>query len=427
MTLRAQTLRLGIVIATVVITTIICFQLVWLNKIYRLEQKEFDHAIARAVRSLYDDIGLKLNPSYNLSELIETPNSRTFFIRLDSLPATDSLAGLVRDELENEGVFTNTYVGLYDGRRHTYTDTAFLPSPTAPRAERLRLPEPPGGHAWLTLYFPYRDQYVLGLMHVWIIASVILVVVLLLLGGSLYYFYRQKFLNETQRDFVNNFTHEFKTPVSVITLAAEVLEQPSITDKPEKLRRYAGIIKEQTAHLQQQIERLLQHAHADAQQLHLNRQPVDLHQLVTQAIDNLEPLAAAKGAEVQCTLEARNATLLADPAYLLIVITNLLENGLKYAEHPKLQVSTRNENGSVLLSVKDNGRGIEARYLGRIFQKFYRVPTGNEAPARGFGLGLAFVKRIVQAHHGRISVQSIPGVGSEFVVKLQTANQHAHG
>ncbi|TCZ72985.1 sensor histidine kinase [Flaviaesturariibacter aridisoli] len=427
MTLRAQTLRLGIVIATVVIATIICFQLVWLNKIYRLEQKQFDHAIARAVRSLYDDIGLKINADFNLSQLIETPDSRTFFIRLDSLPTTDSLGSLVRDELENEGVFTNTYVGLYDGRRRAYTDTAFLPSPTAPRVTSLRLPEPAGRHDYLTLFFPFRDQYVLSLMHLWIIASVVLLIVLLLLGFSLYYFYRQKFLNETQRDFVNNFTHEFKTPLSVITLAAEVLEGPNIADKPDKLLRYATVIKEQTVHLQHQIERLLQHAHAESQLLHLNKRPVNLHELVTQAIDNLEPLAAAKNAEVQCALDARHFMLEGDPAYLLIVITNLLENGLKYADQPKLRVSTRNENGSVLLSVKDNGRGIEKRYLDRIFHKFYRVPTGDEAPARGFGLGLAFVKRIVQAHHGRIIVQSIPGVGSEFVVKLQTANNSHHG
>lgn len=427
MTLRAHTLRLGIVIATLVIATIICFQLVWLNKIYRLEQKQFDHAIARAVRSLYDDIGLKLNPNYNLSQLIETPDSRTFFIRLDSLPQTDSLAGLLREELQDEGVFTNTYVGLYDGKRRLYTDTAFLPSPTAPRSARVHLPEPSGRHPYLTLFFPYRDQYVLSLMQLWILASVILLIVLLLLGFSLYYFYRQRFLNETQRDFVNNFTHEFKTPVAVITLAAEVLEQPNIASKPEKLQRYATVIKEQTAHLQQQIERLLHHAHSESHQLHLNRRTVNLHELIAHAIDNLEPLAASKGAEVQCVLEARNPVLEGDAAYLLIVITNLLENGLKYAEHPKLQVSTRNENGSVLLSVKDNGRGIEKRYLRRIFQKFYRVPTGDEAPARGFGLGLAFVKRIVQAHHGRISVQSIPGVGSEFIVKLQTANTSPYG
>ncbi|GAB4092596.1 sensor histidine kinase [Flaviaesturariibacter terrae] len=427
MTLRAHTLRIGIVVATLVVATIICFQLVWLSKVYRLEQKQFDHAIARTVRSLYDDMGFQLNPAYNLNQLIETPDSRTYFIRLDKLPRTDSLAALVNDELESEDIFTNTYIGLYDGKTRRYTDTFYLPSPTAPRNERLHLPEPKGTHSYLTLFFPYRDQYILSLMNIWIIASVILLLVLLALGGSIYYFYRQKFLNETQRDFVNNFTHEFKTPVAVITLAAEVLESPTIIQKPEKLERYAAIIKDQAAYLQQQIERLLQHAHAESHQLHLDRQLLDLHAVVEQAIDNVEPLASAKGAEVQCTLKATRTTLLADPGYLLIVITNLLENGLKYADHPRLQVSTRNENGSVLLSVKDNGRGIEQRHLQRIFQKFYRVPTGDETPARGFGLGLAFVRRIIQAHHGKISVQSIPGVGSEFVVKLHTANPPAHG
>jgi two-component system phosphate regulon sensor histidine kinase PhoR len=424
MTLRARTLRLGILTATIVITAIICFQLIWLNKVYRLEQTQFNHAIARTVRSVYDDLGMKMEPAFNLNQLIETPDSKTYFVRLVEMPATDSLAAIVNDELENEDLFTNTYVGLYDGAQKRYVYTAFLPSPTAPRSEELRLPKPKGSHNYLTLYFPNRDQYILSLMNIWITASVVLLVVLLLLGGSLYYFYRQKFLNETQRDFVHNFTHEFKTPVSVMSLAAVVLEQPSIVDKPEKLQRYASIIRQQADHLQQQISRLLQHAHAEAHQLHLHRQEINLHALVEQALDNLEPLAAEKGATVRCMLEAKNHHLIADPAYLLIVITNLVENALKYADHPVLQLTTRNENGYIILSVKDNGKGIDPRHVRRIFQKFYRVSIGNEASPRGFGLGLAFVKRIVQAHHGRIEVQSIPGVGSEFIVKLQAANKN---
>jgi two-component system phosphate regulon sensor histidine kinase PhoR len=258
-------------------------------------------------------------------------------------------------------------------------------------------------------------------MNFWLISSAVLLIVLVLFGGSLYYFYRQKFLNETQKDFVNNFTHEFKTPVAVINLAAEVLENPEISKKPERLSKYAGIVKYQGKYLQNQIERLLRYAYSESNHLHLHKEKVGLQLLIEEAMDNLQPLIEEKQASMEFDLSAQKDILYADHGYLLIVITNLIENALKYSKDPKIIVRTYNENGHIILSVKDNGKGIEKKYINKIFDKFYRVPAGEQMYARGFGLGLAFVKRIVDAHHGKISVESIPEIGSNFMVKLPVA------
>jgi two-component system phosphate regulon sensor histidine kinase PhoR len=145
---------------------------------------------------------------------------------------------------------------------------------------------------------------------------------------------------------------------------------------------------------------------------------VNLHQVIDEAINNLRPLADEKNAEIHCELEAVNQVLMADKGYLLIVLTNVIENALKYTTHPKILVSTFNDNGNIFVAVKDNGKGIEKKYLGKVFTKFYRVPNGEQVATRGFGLGLAFVKRIVQAHHGKIRVESIPGIGSNFEISL---------
>jgi two-component system phosphate regulon sensor histidine kinase PhoR len=255
-------------------------------------------------------------------------------------------------------------------------------------------------------------------MNFWIVGSVFLLIVLILFSGSLYYFYRQKFLNETQKDFVNNFTHEFKTPVSVINLAADVLARPEIIKRPEKLNQYAAIVQYQGKHLQNQIEKLLRYAHAETNLLHLSKEPVELHSLIDEALTNLQPLIADKKAKIECNFFAERSVLSADKGYLLIVITNLIENALKYSREPKLTISTGNENSSIIFSVKDNGKGIEKKYRNKIFKRFYRVPNGEQMSARGFGLGLAFVKRIIDSHHGKISVESIPGVGSDFKVKI---------
>jgi two-component system phosphate regulon sensor histidine kinase PhoR len=417
--LRSKTIRLAVFIGTLIVAAIIIFQLIWLRTIYYYEQKEFNHAIAKAVRGFYEDINDPAHASYNLNELITSPNEQTFFVKFNRKHInSDSLRVLLQSELEDEDVFTDCYAGLYDATANKYDLTVYLPSATAAKNAKVIMPASHEQYDHLTLYFPHRNQYILSRMNFWIISSFILLLLLILLGGSVYYLYRQKFLNETQKDFVNNFTHEFKTPVSVINLAADVLANPATASKPEKLARYAAIVQYQGNYLQDQIERLLQHAYSESNTLHLRKTRLDLHALVNESLNNLHTMIAARGAEISCNFNADDPEVLADKGYMLIVVTNLVENALKYAEHPKIVITTWNTEGALILSIRDNGRGIEKRFRNKIFKKFYRVPNGEQVSSRGFGLGLAFVKKIVTTHRGRIQVESIPGVGSDFRVSL---------
>ena len=418
MILRSRTIRLGIFLSTLIIAAIVVFQLIWLRKVYNYEQKEFDHSIARAVRNLYDDLNIDLDSDAHLSDLIKRYNNQTYFIKMDRLHSSDSLTFYLHDELENEDIFTDCLMGVYDAGKKQYVYSAYLPAATSAKNHKAYLPASQEDYHHITLYFPYRNQYILSLMNFWLISSAVLLVVLVLLGGSLYYFYRQKFLNETQKAFINNFTHEFKTPVAVIHLAAETLENPDIVKKPEKLAKYASIVKYQCNYLQDQIGRLLHYAYAESNQLNLKKENVSLHQVITEAVDNLQPLIEEKSALIEYQLEADEDAVITDHGYLLIVVTNLIENALKYAAHPKVIINTWLEDGCLALSVKDNGKGIEAKDLKKIFQQFYRANHGEQTWGKGFGLGLTFVKRIVKAHRGKISVESIPGIGSNFVVKL---------
>lgn len=419
MPFRSKTIRLAIFISTFVVAIIIVFQLVWLRDVYYHEQREFDRGIAKAARGFYEDIDEPLVAYHNLNELISNPNGQTFFIRLHrSRLSEDSTRFLLQSELEDEDIFTDCYAGFYNASLKRYDFIAYLPSATAARKDSIRMPAPKGAYNRLTLFFPHRNRYILSKMNFWIISSIILVMVLILLGSSIYYLYRQKFLNEIQKDFVNNFTHEFKTPVSVINLAAEVLTNPAIAGRPEKLARYAGIVQYQGHYLQEQIERLLRHAHSESHSLHLKKQNLNVHQLIEEALNNLHTLITARHAVVQHQLHAADPCIHADKGYLLIVLTNLVENALKYSDRPTITISTWRNDSELVLSVKDNGKGIEKKYQNKIFKKFFRVPNGEQVSVRGFGLGLAFVKRIVQAHRGRIHLQSAPGAGSEFRIFL---------
>jgi two-component system phosphate regulon sensor histidine kinase PhoR len=400
--------------STVITAAIIIFQLIWLNKVYHFEQKQFDHGIVKAVRGFYEDLDLPMENSF-LNQVVSKSNNQTFFVLINR-PALnkDSVIFYMQSELEDENIFTDCVLGMYSAKDHGYKFSAFLPSPTGVKNKKVELPASNQSFDHLTLYFPNRSSYILSLMNFWIISSILLVIVLILFSGSLYYFYRQKFLNETQKDFVNNFTHEFRTPVSVINLAANVLANPATAQKPEKLARYASIVQYQVKHLQEQIERLLDYTYAEASLLRLKKEKIDFHSLIGEALNNLDPLIQDKKAEICCQLHAEQPVLMADKGYLLIVITNLVENALKYSVSPRIILCTTNVNSSLVFSVKDNGKGIDKKHLGKIFTKFYRVLNKEQMQARGFGLGLAFVKRIVHAHSGSIKVESIPGVGSNF-------------
>lgn len=418
MVIRSQTIRLGIFISTFILAAIIIFQLVWLKKVYDSEQKQFNHIISHVIRGFYEDINDPDAQSNNLNQRITTYNDMTFFAQLNHPLKPDSISAYVREELEEENIFTDCYVALYSAQQQAYIFTDYLPYASEHNRRAIVLPPTHEKFDHLTLYFPHREQYILSEMNFWIITSLVLLVVLILLSGSLYYFYRQKFLNETQKDFVNNFTHEFKTPLSVINLAVDVLANPSITQKPDKLARYVSIIQYQGMHLQEQIEKLLQHAYSENHALRLDKEKLDLHEVINEALENLNTLIAARGAVVEHSFMAAPSFVLADKGYLLIVVTNLVENALKYSEQPKIVISTWSDDTFVSLSVKDNGKGIEKRFRNKIFKKFYRIPTGEESITRGFGLGLAFVKKIIDAHKGKIHVESVPGIGSEFRISL---------
>jgi two-component system phosphate regulon sensor histidine kinase PhoR len=416
---RSKTIRLAIFISTFIIAAIIIFQLIWLRGVFYSEQKDFDKSIAKVVRGFYEDINDPSFASYTLSELITNPNEQTFFARIGrSKLSIDSTSVLLLSELEAENIFTDCYAGFYNAAKQKYDFTIYLPSATADKKENVALPFLGEPYNHLTLYFPHRNKYILSKMNFWIISSIVLLLVLILLGSSIYYLYRQQFLNEIQKDFVNNFTHEFKTPVSVINLAAEVLTNPTTAQRPEKLARYAAIVQYQGNYLQEQIERLLRHAYSETNMLHLQKRKLDIDEVIEEAINNLQTLIASRQAEIKRCFEASDPHIIADKGYLLIVITNLIENALKYSDDPKIVISTRGGGNEIVIAVKDNGKGVDRKYQSKIFKKFYRVPNGEQVSARGFGLGLAFVKRIVQAHHGKISVKSSPGIGSEFSIFL---------
>jgi len=402
--------------ATVLIGLIVVVQLYWLTKVYSFEQKQFNNNVVKSLRAVFEDLSMNDNPSQSLQQLIHNPANDNYIFKADTIPVQDSLTFYIRKEFSDFDVLTDVKLGAYSSKSRRYLYEDYIPTAASGFSvtPARGLPVYEENYDHILLYFPHRSAYILREMNFWIISSLALILALIGLAISLFYFYRQKFLAEVQKDFVNNFTHEFKTPLAVIKIASDVLAQQDINQKPERLTRYAAIIQHQTEHLQNQVEKLLKSATIENKRFPIDKDRVQPARLIEQALNKLQPLIEQKQARVDLKVDNYETNIQADESHLELAIINILENALKYSPSPHIVVETGREESDYFISVKDNGIGIEKKYLKDIFKKFYRVPTGDVHDVKGFGMGLNFVKRIIDGHDGKIRVHSLPGIGTEF-------------
>jgi two-component system, OmpR family, phosphate regulon sensor histidine kinase PhoR len=276
------------------------------------------------------------------------------------------------------------------------------------------------GH--LNLYFPRKARFLWANVIPILISSIIFTgLILFCFAYTIYVIFRQKKVSEMKTDFINNMTHEFKTPIATISLASDAILSPVISENREKVNKFIGIIKQENTRMLNQVEKVLQMAQIDKENVQLKIIDLDLHELIAEAIVNADLKVQAKGGSITTILSAKNHLIKADTTHLSSVINNLLDNAEKYTpEKPMITVSTLDVKGGIEISVQDNGIGMTKDALKHIFEKFYRVHTGNLHNVKGFGLGLSYVKAMVDAHGGKISASSEIGKGSIFIIFLPT-------
>jgi two-component system phosphate regulon sensor histidine kinase PhoR len=247
---------------------------------------------------------------------------------------------------------------------------------------------------------------------------------------------RQKKLSEIKNDFINNMTHEFKTPLATISLAVDALRNDKVAQDREKMNYFSGIIKEENKRMNKHVETILQAAVMDRQELTLNKVPLHVHNLIHEIMDNYKLQLEEKGARAELSLDARFDFIEADQVHFRNLISNLVDNAVKYSKDNLLiKIATYNTNKFIGIRIEDNGIGMSKETVRRIFEKFYRAHTGNLHNVKGFGLGLSYVKTVVDAHDGKIKVDSVLGKGSAFNLEIplmkdaantETANNHLH-
>ena len=420
MLIRSKTLRFLIVLSTFVVGIIIAVQLFWIQKIYFFEQKQFNINVSKSIRAMYEDLNISGDSTFSFEKYIENPHRDIYLAKINQVYNIETISTSLSKEFADFDVFTDCKVAIHKKGVNGFIAATYIDMPDAnfKSGKYDKIPYFRKDFSYILLFFPHRTEYVIKQMIFWLVSGGLLIIVLIAFSFSIFYLYRQKFLNETQKDFVNNFTHEFKTPLSVIKIAADVLKDPAIKNKPEKLKNYADIIQEQTMHLQQQTQRLLQIAFTEENTLSLQKEIFDAAELMQQAVNDLTPLIETKAGSVQIFNKSHNSMINADKSYLLLTFINLIENAVKYSVKPFIEITTFIEGNDFCAIIKDNGIGIEKKHQKKIFKKFYRVTTGDLHNATGFGLGLNFVKKIIDAHHGTIEVQSEYGKGCLFIIKI---------
>jgi two-component system, OmpR family, phosphate regulon sensor histidine kinase PhoR len=276
---------------------------------------------------------------------------------------------------------------------------------------------------YLVVIVPHQNAIIFRQLTWFIVGAIIFTLIIITAFFlTLRTLFVQKKLGEIKSDFINNMTHEFKTPLATISLAVDALKNEKVIGNKEKTDYFTGVIKEENKRMNKQVETILQAALLDKQEVQLNLKKLSAHELINNALNNIAlPLNEREG-ELIIKLDAPNDMIMADDVHFTNFVNNLLDNALKYSkEKPQIKLTTSNTNNMLLIKIEDNGIGMNKETLSRIFEKFYRAHTGNVHDVKGFGLGLSYVKTMVNAHKGNIKAESILGKGSTFTISIPLA------
>jgi len=404
-------IRILVVLSVLSIIGILLVQAIWLRNAYALRERQFRQSAFIALQEVANEVARQ--NQFTLKRYAVTQLSTDYFIVNTDAPINpNSLEVLIDQSLQRHKLFTDYEYGIYDCETDRMMYGAYVSLSSSTHQSR-NLPKFPRYTYYFGIRFPSQSGFIAGQLTglFWSTGAVLLLVIFF--GYTLVIVLKQRRLTEIQRDFINNITHELQTPVATIRIAADVLTSDTISQQPARLNQYAQIVSQESQRLQRQIHAVLQLARSRKQGLTMALTYVDLHELMTVAAERYAP-------HVRLDLQAPDARIHTDRYHLETTLNNLIDNALKYCtEQPCVTLATRQDETGLVWSVRDNGIGIAPAHQKAVFQQFFRVPSGRTQQASGFGLGLYYVRQVVNAHGWHIRLVSTPGLGSTFSVYQQ--------
>ncbi|MCB0477726.1 MAG: HAMP domain-containing histidine kinase [Crocinitomicaceae bacterium] len=434
--------RFVVAFGILALVSIILTQVYWINKTIEIQNikievaqsqdslnyQQFINKAKISLTNVVKELQRINNDPIDLYNRVKQVSGNSFTVEINDTLHPYFLESLLIREFDRQGIKEKFIYGIYD----CFTDSIVFGNEVKIESDTViaksfdvsdhKINWDKDGH-YFGVIFPDLQNTTLSEIPAditpWIYLSIIVVILIGFFGFSLHIILKQKRLSEIKNDFINNMTHELKTPISTISLSSETLLNEEMINDKERVLRYAGIIYKENKRLEKQVERVLNITKLEKNQIKLSKEDFDLHEFIEEAKENFETNQLKENGQFIIDLKATNSILYVDPVHVGNVIYNLIDNGIKYSSTPcKIMVSTKDFKDGVMVEIEDNGIGMKKENLKYIFEKFYRVPTGNVHNVKGFGLGLYYVKRIIEEHGGTIHVKSTPGKGSKFYFYL---------
>ncbi len=408
-------IRIVLILGILAIIGIISVQFYFVKQASDQESRQLNQTINIALTSVAEDLA-----RYNDAELPRqnpvfhhSPDYYIVNVNTNIEPAI--LEQFLITEFKVRRLTLDFEYGIYDCQTDKMVYGRLVRFGENPRIKPMEenLPKSSDYVYYFGIHFAGRNKMIMDSLGIWIFFSSILLLVIIFFAYTQLIILRQRRYAEVQRDFINTMTHEFKTPLTSLSMSADVIQQPEILKEPERLFRYGEIIRSQSNHLLKQVERVLEMGGPSGDKLLIRKAPVNLRNLIGEICEQMEPRIQCSNGHLTFSYDSGIVMIEADPLHLTNITLNLLDNALKYSgDKPEISVTVTDTNGHLNLEVKDQGIGIPAKLNKRVFEKFYRVPTGNIHNTKGFGLGLYYTRNAVHAHGWKLTLDSQEGQGT---------------
>jgi signal transduction histidine kinase len=381
---------------------------------YYTQTENFKHNIQQKINSSIEN---KQEFVDKIVERLSTPGKK-----IQERITSSELKRFIQNDLNDCGILLNCEFAVLDDKRNIVLQSDFFDKKTKAKlyAGRISPDDFVSLPNYLVIYFPQEKIYLMNSLGSMGTSSILLTLVILFtFGYTLFFIFRQRQVSEIRNDFVNNMTHELKTPISTISLASQMLNDPSIPTANKNIEHLSKVILDESKRLSFQVEKVLQTSIFEKGKMNLKLRTIDIHELINNVVKNFIIQVKNRNGSIIKKLDAEFSIVNVDEVHFANVMLNLLDNAIKYCKtEPNIVVTTLNKKGNIAILVEDNGIGISKENQKRIFEKFYRVPTGNVHNVKGFGLGLSYVKKIVEEHNGKISIESEPNIGTKFEILI---------
>ncbi|MBV6655945.1 MAG: HAMP domain-containing histidine kinase [Mameliella sp.] len=416
-----------ILLGAIAIAGIIGMQAYWVINTWNINEEEFSKkaslALYRTACGLADLSGGDLPPR----NIVNQRTTNSYVVNIDSEIDDDHLEYFLQKEFERLALYADFEYAVFDCTTNEMlygNYCSFNPGKQTDLTELGDLPKDDKFTYYFSVKFPNRSGYLFGKMQLSIFFSAILLIVLLFFAYSMYIMLRQKRLSELQKDFINNMTHEFKTPISTIKISADVFQNAPELQGNQRLMRYASIIKEQNTRLNSQVEKVLQLARIEQGNFELKQERFSVPEALTGIVNSTTVQVEKQGGILDSDIQLQETHIEADRLHFTNILHNLMDNAIKYCkDEPQIKLSAFASERQIHIQIKDQGVGISKEHLGRIFSKFYRVPTGDVHKVKGFGLGLYYVKSICDAQGWQLNIESTPNEGTTVHLQIPVIQQ----